>query len=142
MTDTHEDARTTAPTDTQTRYHYTECGLDNVYIMDMPPREDDKGNAVAEILSIGYLHGILAMDLSVRDGGWSGKELRFIRTEMNMTQAKLADLVRKDRQTVIRWEGGSHDIDPNAEVIIRMKMIEFLFEQDFFKTLRGANGGR
>ena len=115
-------------------YHYTECGLDNVYISNMPVREDDHGRMVVRIPAIGLLHAVIAYELSIRDGAWSGKELRFIRTELGMTQAKLADLVHKDRVTVNRWEGGA-DIDANAETLIRIAMLEHLEGAGLFELL-------
>jgi transcriptional regulator with XRE-family HTH domain len=47
----------------------------------------------------------------------SGKELRYLRTEMGMTQAQV---VHREPLTVSRWERGEDNIDSNAEASIRV----------------------
>jgi DNA-binding transcriptional regulator YiaG len=48
----------------------------------------------------------------------SGKELRYLRTEMDMTQAQLALVVHREPPTVSRWERGEENIDSDAEALI------------------------
>ncbi len=43
-----------------------------------------------------------------------------------MTQAELARVVKKDHQTVGRWERGETEIDQNAEFVIRLLAAERL----------------
>jgi transcriptional regulator with XRE-family HTH domain len=56
----------------------------------------------------------------------TGPELRFIRTEMGMTQAELAKVVHHDAQSVGRWERNEFPIDQTAEALIRLLAIEKL----------------
>lgn len=56
----------------------------------------------------------------------AGKELRFLRTEMGMTQAELADMIHRESLTISRWERNENPIDPNAETLIRKYAIEAL----------------
>jgi len=107
-------------------YQYTECGLDNVMIENMQVVVDDTGEEVYEIANILGLHKVIAACIIRHPHGISPKELRFLRTEMGMTQAELAEIVKKDHQTVGRWERGEKPIDQNAELLIRLLAAERL----------------
>jgi transcriptional regulator with XRE-family HTH domain len=107
-------------------YRYTECGLDNVVIHGMSIIKDDAGNEVYELPNVNGLHKVIAHAIVTTGHGLTPNELRFLRTEMGMTQSELAVLVKKDHQTVGRWERGEVPIDPNAEVVIRLHAAEKL----------------
>lgn len=100
-------------------YHYVECGLDNVMIENMAPCVDDAGEEVYFIPNILGLHKVITHGIITHAVGMSPTELRFLRTEMGMTQAELARVVKKDHQTVGRWERGETPLDQNAEAVIR-----------------------
>ncbi|NSX54600.1 helix-turn-helix transcriptional regulator [Parasulfitobacter algicola] len=101
------------------KYQYIESGLDNVYINGLSPVVDDDGDEVITVPYIAGLHVEIARGIVTRDGQISGRELRFLRTEMGMTQAELAAKVNADAQTIGRWERDEYDIDPTAETVIR-----------------------
>jgi DNA-binding transcriptional regulator YiaG len=107
-------------------YKYTECGLDNVTIKNMPAIVDDAGEEVYEIRNVLGLHRVIATCIVRHPRGISPKELRFLRTEMGLTQAELAEIVKKDHQTIGRWERGETPIDQNAEALIRLMTAEKL----------------
>lgn len=109
-----------------TIYRYTECGLDNVFIEGMNPCTDDHGEEVYHIPNPVGLHKAIAAGIVAHPKGMSGKELRFLRTEMGMTQAELARLVHRDAQTIARWEKGITEIDAPLEALIRKLAIERL----------------
>ena len=108
------------------RYLYTECGLDNVQIEGMQPLIDDVGEEVYCVPNVTGLHKVIAYDIITREVAMSGEELRFLRTEMGLTQAELAQLVHFDGQTVGRWERGETSLDQTAEVVIRLLVFEKL----------------
>lgn len=108
------------------QYRYTECGLDNVFIEGVEPAVDDHGDKVFRIENINGLHKVIARGILGHRHSISGRELRFLRTEMGLTQAELATLVHCDAQTIARWEKGQTPIDPPAEAIIRMRATEVL----------------
>lgn len=101
-------------------YHYTECGLDTVWIGGIQMLTDDDGDEVLTIHNINGLHRVIAEGIIGRDGAMDGKELRFLRTEMGLTQAELGKILQKEALTVGRWERGETPLDPNAETIIRL----------------------
>lgn len=107
-------------------FHYTECGLDNVFIEGLETQMDDAGEEVLVIPNIFGLHQVLAYCVITRKHGLRPDELRFLRTEMGLTQAELAEIVKKDHQTIGRWERGENAIDQNAEAVIRVVAAERL----------------
>src|SRR5579872_2541982 len=107
-------------------YRYTESGLDNVFIEGLEPCTDDHGEKVYRIQNPNDLHKVIATGIVSHPKGISGKELRFLRTEMGMTQAELAKLAHCDAQTVARWEKGQGPIDSAAEALVRMLAIQRL----------------
>lgn len=108
------------------KYHYTECGLNNIVIEGLSVLIDDEGDEVVEIPYINKLHGAIASGIVSHEQGMSGAELRFLRSEIGMTQAELATLLHKDKQTVGRWERAESEIDGASETIIRKLAIEKL----------------
>ena len=108
------------------RYHYTECGLDNVFIEGVEIIRDEDGEEVVCIPAINELHKTIAEGILRQEGAMSGKELRFLRTEMGMTQAELGQLLHRDAQTIARWEKGEIPIDGNADTVVRKLAAEKL----------------
>lgn len=105
-------------------YRYDECGLDNVILSGLTVVKDDDGDDVITIPHIGALHRLLVSMVASKPSGLEPKEVRFLRTELGMTQAELAELVGRDAQTVGRWERGENPVDRAAEVVIRAHAIQ------------------
>lgn len=108
------------------KYHYTQCGLPNVWLDGLTTTTTDDGEELTMIPAVKRLHKALAEAIIARPGSLSGAELRFLRTEMRKTQADLAPLVSKDVQTIGRWERGETAIDRNADAVIRLLVAEAL----------------
>lgn len=107
-------------------YRYTECGLDNVIIEGMEVVIDDAGEETYTIPYINELHRIIAHAIIVHEHGISGKELRFLRTEMGITQEEMATLLHAGRVSVSRWERGESPMDSQTEFMIRVLAAEKL----------------
>ncbi|MBB2842654.1 UNVERIFIED_ORG: DNA-binding transcriptional regulator YiaG [Rhizobium etli] len=107
-------------------HHYTESGLKNVVISGIPVEVDDDGDEVITIPAVNELHHMIALGIINHPKGISGDELRFLRTEMGLTQAELSALVHRDKQSIGRWERGEVEIDSSAEALIRRMAIEKL----------------
>lgn len=86
------------------RYHYTECGLNNVWLLNGFSKQETPYGPGVSIEHIEGLHKAIATVLVRNKLRWSGGEFRFIRKELNMSQKSLADIFGKDVQTVARWE--------------------------------------
>jgi transcriptional regulator with XRE-family HTH domain len=108
-------------------YRYTESGLDNVFVEGVSFVTDDAVEGVIVVPNIAGLHAAIAEGIVVKPSSLTGKELRFLRTEMGLTQAGLAALIHREPLAVSRWERGEvAEIDANAEIVIRLHAIEAL----------------
>lgn len=107
-------------------HHYTECGLQNVYIKGICKMTDDDGDEVIVVPAINRLHQVIAEGIVSHAKGMNGAELRFLRSEMGLTQAELAVVVHRDKQSIGRWERSELEIDSVAEAVIRKLAIEKL----------------
>lgn len=108
-------------------YRYTESGLDDVLIEGLSYVIDDTGSQVVTIPNINKLHQAIATGIVEKEGSLTGKELRFLRAEMGMTQAELAAIVHREPLAISRWERGEVEaIDANAETLIRLVAREIL----------------
>ena len=107
-------------------YRYTECGLDNVIIegIDVVKVDDGEGDELYCIPNINGLHEAITLAIITQDNGISPKELRFLRTEIGITQEQLADILKVHRVTISRWESAKEHIDPNAEFVVRQLTAE------------------
>jgi DNA-binding transcriptional regulator YiaG len=107
-------------------YHYTECGLDNVMIEGLNVVNDHAGEETVVIPAIGLLHQVIAEGIVTLPTKMSGRELRFLRTEMGMTQAQLAEVLKVTLLTVSRWEREENPIQDAAEMLVRLMAVDRL----------------
>ncbi|MEE9217088.1 MAG: hypothetical protein V3U32_06585 [Anaerolineales bacterium] len=85
-------------------YHYTECGLNNVWLVNgFKDHETRYGKGVA-IVDADGLYRVIALGLVNHKPRLSGGEFRFLRNELDLSQAALARVLGNDMQSVARWE--------------------------------------
>ena len=107
-------------------YRYTESGLENVIIRGAQLLTDDAGEACVSIPNINGLHKAIVLGIVSRHSTITGTELRFLRSELGMTQAELASMVHREPLAVSRWERSEVPIDSNAEALIRLHAIQVM----------------
>ena len=85
-------------------YHYTECGLDNVWLENgYKVHKTPYGKGVS-IDDASGLHAVLVAELVKKQGRITGKELRFLRTHLALSQSNLAKCLGATEQSVSLWE--------------------------------------
>lgn len=85
-------------------HHYTECGLDNVWLSNgYRTKQTGYGTAVAVDDADG-LHAALATNLIQKRGRSTGKEFRFLRLVLGLSQGGVAKLQGVQEQSVSLWE--------------------------------------
>jgi DNA-binding transcriptional regulator YiaG len=105
-------------------YHYTECGLDYIYLLDGFEVVKTGYGAAVRVANASKLDRAIAQ-IVVRDQNrLSGQEVRFLRGLLDMTQAELGNALGKDAQTVARWEKGKTEIPPTEDIAIRQIYLE------------------
>jgi DNA-binding transcriptional regulator YiaG len=99
-------------------YHYTECGLNTVWLANgYRAFKTPYGKSVA-IERADELHRAIALSLANHKPHLSGGEFRFIRKELGLSQAALAGVLGNDAQSIARWEKGGR-IPRMAERFVR-----------------------
>jgi putative transcriptional regulator len=103
-------------------YHYKECGLDYIYLAGGFHYVDGPGGRRQVVIkNIDQLQEAIGRMLIEDKKNLSGREIRFLRHEMLMSQATLAKLLEVSEQAVHRWEKGKTGQVPKpAEALIRL----------------------
>lgn len=84
-------------------YHYTEIGLQNVWLANgYNVRKTPYGNAVS-IEDADGLHRAIGRRLACKSH-LTGAEFRFLRKELDLSQRRAAELLGSTEQTVALWE--------------------------------------
>ena len=112
------------------RYHYLECGLDDVYLVNGFKRFDSARGTSIAIGDIDNLHRAIGEHLCNRKRDLSGKEIRFLRREMLLSQASLAHLLDVKEQTVHRWETEKSNMPGAAAALLRLLYMEQIRKAD------------
>jgi DNA-binding transcriptional regulator YiaG len=101
--------------------HYTQCGLDDVYLVNGFTRELVDDEEYITIQNLDSLWGAIGLHLVTDKKVLAPKEIRFLREHMDLTQAELGELMRVSDQTVARWEKGTTDaFEGPADFLLRV----------------------
>lgn len=111
-------------------YHYTESGLNNIYLVNgFKYMETARGNAVS-IHDMDGLHKAIGLLLVTSKKDLSGSEIRFLRDEMLMSQSTLARLLGVSDQAIRRWEHGTIQMPKPSESLLRLLYREHIHDKD------------
>ena len=100
-------------------YHYTECGLENVWLSNgYRVKETAYGMAVS-VEDVDGLHAVLASHLIQKRGRLTGKEFRFLRLVLRMSQDGLAKMLGVQEQSVSLWER-TGKVPKSNDMVLRM----------------------
>jgi DNA-binding transcriptional regulator YiaG len=101
-------------------YHYQECGLPNVYLINGFEIEEHDGEEYVSIENVQGLWKAIGLNLVTKKKTFDPEVIKFLRTQMDFTQAELATHLRVDDQTVARWEKGKSKTIPGpADIALR-----------------------
>ena len=85
-------------------FQYTACGLDNVWLPNgYQVKATRHGEAVA-VNDVDGLHQLIANTLIDKPGRLTGKEFRFLRTQLGLSQEALGTLLDFSENAVSLWE--------------------------------------
>ncbi len=110
-------------------YHYTMCGLDDVYLASGYDRVETEYGPGVVIRHQDELHRAIGAHLACSKKTLSGKEVRFLRHEMDLTQEQLGGIMRVADQTVARWEKEETPISGPADLMIRALYLGHISKQ-------------
>jgi DNA-binding transcriptional regulator YiaG len=84
-------------------YHYTECGLQNVWLRNGYRKEKTPHGPAVSFTDVAGLHRLIGRTLALRPQ-LTGAEVRFLRKELSLSQAALAQMLGCTEQNVSLWE--------------------------------------
>ncbi|MGD0961055.1 MAG: hypothetical protein ABSB19_14715 [Methylomonas sp.] len=109
-------------------HHYKSCGLNNIWLENGYSiiNDEEYGECVSISDTVG-LHKAIAHDLIFNKPTLTGKEFRFLRKELDLSQKALSDLLGNEEQAVARWEKTGH-VPKWADRLLRACVAEFYGE--------------
>ena len=110
-------------------YHYTECGLDNIYLLNGFQMIDSTDGEGVYIEDIHDLHTAIAESIISKGGILLGQEIRFLRHMLDLSQGLLAKMLGVDYQSVARWEKSETQIRKTADYFLRTLLHSYLKPQ-------------
>jgi len=99
-------------------YHYTECGLSNVYLKNGVITENIDGEEYTSIDDMNGLHKAIAQAIIDSHFPLKNKEFKFIRSEMNVSQKRLATRFSVSEKTIACYEKGGSEIPRTTDVLV------------------------
>ncbi|MBX2834753.1 MAG: helix-turn-helix domain-containing protein [Micavibrio sp.] len=109
-------------------YHYTESGLDNIWLVNGFKEHKNKYGKGISIDNADDLHKAIGCSIAKGASKIKPQEFKFLRVQIELSQKNLGALMGVDAQTIARWEKGqSKDGIPGpAEKLIRHYYLEKL----------------
>jgi len=102
-------------------YRYTGCGLPNVFLKNGYELVKTPYGQGVTIHDLDGLHLALGSAIVQSPEPMVGHEFRFLRTELELSQAGLAQALGCDEQSIARWEKGkTKQVNAPAERILRL----------------------
>jgi DNA-binding transcriptional regulator YiaG len=107
-------------------YHYTECGLDNIYLVNGYEITKCKDDEEIYIHDIHGLHRAIGKLLVFKHGLLSGNEIKFIRTTLDLSQKSLGELLGLDYQSILGWEKNKTPISRTADRLLKIIFYSYI----------------
>ena len=105
----------------QQTYRYKECGLDNVYLLNMEFRECDScGTKVPRLKRMPELHSTIARAIAMQPCSLRGQDVRFLRKQLGYSAKEWATLLRTDASTLSRWENDQQEMGTQSDSLVRL----------------------
>jgi len=100
--------------------HYTQCGLDDIFLINGFRRLQVGGEESVAIQEVEGLQKAIALNVVRNKALLNGKEVRFLRKLLDFTQAEIGLWLGYTSQQVARWEKGEGKINPSADKLLRV----------------------
>lgn len=112
------------------KYHYTECGLSNVYIEGLSIT-DDCGEECITVPNIQLLHWQIAKDIIESGNLLDGEAIRFLRSEMGLGCVQFAEKLHVAGELIEKWESDQESIAVDMDTQLRSIAADVLSEKFF-----------
>jgi len=106
-------------------YHYTESGLDNVYLGNVSVYRCECGEYFASIPAIIELNSVIAIYLIKKKTFLKGQEIKYLRKNAGLNAKTFAEFIGVDKSTLSRWENNKRTLDKSNDRMIRLFYANF-----------------
>ena len=100
-------------------YRYTESGLDNVYLANIPVCKCSCGASVPSIFRLSRLHELIALNLVEKISLLNGNEIRFLRKNLRVPSKIFAKMLGVGKTTLSKWENDTQNHSEGYDRLIR-----------------------
>lgn len=115
---------------TKQTYNYSESGIPNLYLANVEVRKCRHCGEKAVVLpQIDELHGVIANLLLCKKTPLTGREVRFLRKEMELTGTALSKMLGVTNVTVSRWENEEEPVSTTSDRLIRIVYYQLMQER-------------
>jgi transcriptional regulator with XRE-family HTH domain len=101
-------------------FHFTDSGLDNVYLVGIKYFTHPDGRIVAEIPSLKQLMRVIARDLVLSKSDLTGGEVRFLRKRLGIRATEYCKYLGLEPETLSRIENGKQPISSATQKLARL----------------------
>ncbi|WP_122927903.1 helix-turn-helix domain-containing protein [Sphingobium sp. LF-16] len=114
---------------------YEGCGLENIWLVDGFSIVHRNGEELTQVEDVEGLHKAISLHLVRFRKALTGREIKFIRRAIDMTQGELAHRLSTGVQTVARWEKDKVNIPGPEDRLLRITTLLALSDPANFATL-------
>jgi putative transcriptional regulator len=119
-------------------FHYKGCGLDDVYLASGYEVEQTPYGDGVRIKNLDSLHTQIGLYLAKSKKSLGGREIRFLRHQMDLTQSELARLFGCSGQQVARYEKNQSKLNGPADRMLRILFEEYTEQTGSVRELLGV----
>jgi transcriptional regulator with XRE-family HTH domain len=101
-------------------FHFTDSGLDNVYLVGIKYFTHPDGRVVAEIPALKQLMRLIARDLVLSKSDLTGSEVRFLRKRLGKKATEYCKYLGLEPETLSRIENGKQPISSATAKLARL----------------------
>lgn len=102
-------------------FRYNGCALQSIFLENGYEKTKTPYGTGVTIHDLDGLHAELGRAIIANPTPLTGAEFRFLRQELELSQAALGAIVGRDEQSVARWEKGhTSKVDPAADRLLRI----------------------
>jgi transcriptional regulator with XRE-family HTH domain len=106
-------------------FHFTDCGLSNVYLVGIKYFVCECGSVVAEIPAAKQLMQLIARDIVTSPRDLTGKELRFLRKRLGKKATEYCQYLGFTPENLSRVENGKLPVSIQAQKLARLSYCVF-----------------
>lgn len=117
-------------------YHYLASGLDNIFLLNGVTEKATDYGQMLHIEDINGLHNAIGLHIIEKPELIEGRELRFLRKQLGLSQSDLAQQFGVSDQTIANYEKGKTGLGPADPFMRTFYLLQILPDQTRVSVIR------